>query len=172
MKNSVNEIDRDEIQKILEENPKWMAHMNVIVIIAVIAIILFISFYIKYPVIISAMITITSVNNDGSLSGKMVMPDNKSETVTSGKQVKLNLQPDSWERPDFLECTITNFSKDYTRGNEYLITLKATDNIKENNNASRLKALGTTKVRIDIITNETPLIKKLLENIKIIPSKI
>jgi hypothetical protein len=171
--NSLKKVsESDEIQKILKENPKWITKLNIIVFLVVIAIISFISLYIKYPIIISTMITIISVNEDGNIYGEITITNDKLYLINPGNTVKLNLQFDNWETTDLPEYTIVEFSKEYNNENNNVIILKASKNLKENRNIEKLKSLIKTKVHIEIITKEVPLIKKLLENVKIILSVV
>ncbi len=171
MKNFLTEITRDEVQKILKKNPVWISRISILVSLIVISIILFISFYIKYPVVSNSRLKVISVSESGTLSVSILINEENNMTLKPEQEVKIILDRYSINEYGFLKGNIKSITILLPNTQYYSVEVLIANGFKTNKE-KRIEIKSEMEGNIEITTEEIPMIKKLLKSVKIIPSVI
>jgi HlyD family type I secretion membrane fusion protein len=111
------EIRSDEVQEILSAVPNWMIRWGITLIFGLILLLVFISWFIKYPDVVAGQANITTITPPVKLVSKtngyleqLFFEDNTS--VKKGQIIAEITNPTNKENIQFLDSMITQFSVD------------------------------------------------------------
>ncbi|PCJ00456.1 MAG: hypothetical protein COB15_02810 [Flavobacteriales bacterium] len=113
------EIRSDEVQEILSHVPNWMIRWGISLIFGIIVMLVFISWFIKYPDIIPGQVTLTTEQPPAKLISKTTgyiqeLYHKDNTTVKKGQTIAVITNPTNKETIDSLNTLINNFTFDNT----------------------------------------------------------
>jgi hypothetical protein len=93
-KNRTDEIRSEAVQEILSYVPHWIIRWGITVILFTVAVILTVSWFIRYPDIIQTRITLTtqhvnSIQGSQKITGIILLPAHSSRKVKCGQKVNI-----------------------------------------------------------------------------------
>jgi hypothetical protein len=147
------EIRKQKNQFVIGRIPSWIVRWGNVVILAICSLLLYLSFSLKFPVIVNCQV---DISGDGVY---VVVPELKQDLLKEGMEI--NLRMDDYPYMDYgiLQARISSLSDIKHAGNSILIPVLLLDEfntIKRNDLIPGMKGSG------DIIVDKTPVIYRIL----------
>jgi multidrug resistance efflux pump len=162
------EIRSDEVQEILSAVPNWMIRWGITLIFGLILMLVFISWFIKYPDVIEGQAIITTTQPPAKLVSKssgyleqLYFKDNSS--IKKGDIIAEITNPTNKESILFLDSIVTEYL-DYRVKNK-LAQKAYIDNLLDNENSTILDVLAQISSRSLLLGNGLPAFNDFIQNL-------